>query len=373
MNKLREVLGLGQKSLADVLGIHQPKVYTDYGTEVQQPKASLVPGIGIVPQNMIIGNPMFQQTNKNLTGASKLATAGILADMALPGTSKIAGELAKGVSLFSKLPGAGIVSKAKNVISKSKKIKTPEKLEDIWNKAQLQEAKKYKSADEFVKAQSLYHGTPAKLEGNKLSFGKGDIKKGGQSGGLFLTDNSNSAKTFAFGGEIYQATPSIKNQVIDLTKKEGINKFKEFIGKSYKTMEGDMVTFDKYSFDNMFPNGKADFASISQFPELVEKIVKENKLKGIAFNEYAGGEIGKTYQILSGDIPVYTKSQLIDIWNKAHDGFTTIGQTLKMAGILGAGAIAYPKLRDVLGLGKKNLADVLGVEPVSDTIHQQPE
>lgn len=188
-------------------------------------------------------------------------------------------------------------------------------LEDV---SLAEEAKKYKSADEFVKAQSLYHGTPAKLEGNKLSFGKGDIKKGGQSGGLFLTDNPNSAKTFAFGGDVYQATPEIKNQVIDLTKKEGVDKFKSFIGKSYKTMEGDIVTFDKYSFDSMFPNGKADFATVSQFPELVEKIVKDNKLKGIAFNEFAGGEVGKTYQILSGDIPVYTKSQLTDIWNKAH-------------------------------------------------------
>lgn len=44
----------------------------------------------------------------------------------------------------------------------------------------LQEAKKYKSAEEFVKAQSLYHGTPAEIEGGKLSFGKGGIKKGGQ-------------------------------------------------------------------------------------------------------------------------------------------------------------------------------------------------
>jgi hypothetical protein len=226
-----------------------------------------------------------------------------------------AGTLTKrlGQKLLPKKPKP--LPKPKGEILKSTPKTTP--LKSIDDNL-VQEAKKYKSADEFIKAQSLYHGTPAKLEGNKLSFGKGDIKKGGQSGGLFLTDNSNSAKTFAFGGEIYQATPSIKNQVIDLTKKEGINKFKEFIGKSYKTMDGDMVTFDKYSFDNMFPNGKADFASISQFPELVEKIVKENKLKGIAFNEYAGGEIGKTYQILSGDIPVYTKSQLTDIWNKAQ-------------------------------------------------------
>ena len=80
--------------------------------------------------------------------------------------------------------------------------------------------KNFKTAEDYVKAHSLYHGTPAKLEGNKLSFGKGGIKKGGQSGGLFLTDNPNSAKTFSFGGEIYQATPEIKNQVIDLTKKK---------------------------------------------------------------------------------------------------------------------------------------------------------
>ena len=182
----------------------------------------------------------------------------------------------------------------------------------------IREAKKYKSADEFIKKQSLYHGTPAKLEGNKLSFGKGGIKKGGQSGGLFLTDNQNSAKTFAFGGDVYQATPEIKKQVIDLTKKEGIDKFRDFIGKSYKDFDGELIKFDKQSFDLMFPNGKADFATVAQFPELVELVVKNNKLRGIAFNEYAGGEIGKTYQILSGDIPVYTKSQLTEIWNKAN-------------------------------------------------------
>ncbi len=124
----------------DALTVKTPKVYGDWGEEIKQPKASLVPGLGIVPQKMVTGNPMFQQTNKNLTGASKLAIAGILADMALPETSKVAGELAQGVSLMSKLPGAGIVSKVKNVIGKS----NSNNLNDL--------AKKYKSAEEFVKA-----------------------------------------------------------------------------------------------------------------------------------------------------------------------------------------------------------------------------
>jgi len=189
--------------------------------------------------------------------------------------------------------------------------KATSKVDDL-----VTEAKKYKSADEFIEAQTLYHGTSSELKGGKLQVGAGNVKKGGQSGGLFLSDNPKVSKVF--GENIYQADVNIKNQVIDLTNKDGINKFKNYIGKSYKDYSGETLKFAKQDFDMMFPSGKADFASISQYPELVEKVVKDNKLKGIAFNEYAGGNIGKTYQILEDELPVYTKSQLTDIWNKAN-------------------------------------------------------
>jgi hypothetical protein len=148
----------------------------------------------------------------------------------------------------------------------------------------------------------LYHGTPNKIKGGALAFGKGGVKKGGHSGGLFLTDNPNIAKIF--GKNVYKASPNIKESVIDLTKEKNIGLFKNQIGKTYTTFEGEKAIFTEYDFGLMFPKGKADFATVSQYPELVEKVVNSLGKRGIAFAEYAGGKIGKTYQILKGKIPV---------------------------------------------------------------------
>ena len=184
------------------------------------------------------------------------------------------------------------------------------------NETSIQKSKASgQSFDEWVKGQNLYHGTSAEIKSGKLQIGAGEgFKKGGQSGGLFLSDKPEVSQVF--GKNIYQASSEIKKQVIDLTKPEGINKFRGHVGKTYKTYDGETVKFSQQDFDAMFPSGKTDFASISQYPELVEKIVKDNKLRGIAFDEYAGGTIGKTYQILEGDIPVKTRSQLKAEWDK---------------------------------------------------------
>jgi len=150
--------------------------------------------------------------------------------------------------------------------------------------------------------ESLYHGTSVDIKGGKLEFGAGDIKKGGQAGGLFLTDDPDIAKVF--GEKVYKASHEIRSEVVDLTKDSGVDLFRKQIGKTYKTFEGEITKFTKRDFDLMFPKGKADFASVSQYPELVEKVVKSVGKRGIAFNEFAGGKIGKTYQILEGEIPI---------------------------------------------------------------------
>lgn len=170
---------------------------------------------------------------------------------------------------------------------------------EVTEQAVGEKIKPEKQIDDF-----LYHGTSADIEGGKLSFGVGEIRKGGQSGGLFLSDNPQSAQTF--GRKVYKASPEIKKEIIDLTKSDGVKHFEKYIGKTYKTWDGEMVTFTKQDFDSMFPNGKADFASVSQYPEVVEKVVKDLGLRGIAFNEYAGGVTGKTYQIIEGDVPIIT-------------------------------------------------------------------
>lgn len=148
----------------------------------------------------------------------------------------------------------------------------------------------------------LYHGTSADIVGNKLSFGVGNLKKGGQSGGHFLTDSEDFAKVF--GNKIYEADAAIKNNVLDLSDQKTIDLFRERISTEYKTLDGEIVKYTKEDFDTMFPNGKADFASISHAPEIVEEVTKQNGKIGVAFEEYAGGKTAKTYQVFLDNIDV---------------------------------------------------------------------
>lgn len=189
-----------------------------------------------------------------------------------------------------------------------KGIKTPES-------PLIQEARKYKSAEEFVKSQSLYHGTPNELEGGALKFGAGkQLKKGGYMGGHFLTDTQEIADNFSFGGKVYQASGEIKNKVLDVNKSKKL--FQDFVGKKYKTSDGELVEFTKQEFDYMFPEGKADWSTLNT--DLAEQIAKKQGKIGVAIPEYAGGKQGMTYQIFEDNIPVKTKEELTDIWNKSQ-------------------------------------------------------
>jgi len=201
----------------------------------------------------------------------------------------------------------GVIAKAKFVIDdigvdkfkKSiEKYKLPLKKQPRFAKIKKQPTQKI---TEPTQTKTLYHGTPQEIKGKELTYG---MKKGKDSGGIFLTDNKDVANVFAFNGKVYEIGAEIKKQVVDLTEKIGIDLFKNEIGKEYTTFDGEKIKFSKEDFDLMFPQGKADFASVSQYPELVQKVVDQSKMRGIAFNEYAGGKIGKTYQILNGNIPI---------------------------------------------------------------------
>lgn len=176
-----------------------------------------------------------------------------------------------------------------------------------------EQAKQYDSFDDFVKAQDLYHGTPNKIEGGVLKFGAGDqLKKGGYMGGHFLTDTPEIAEGFSFGGDVYQASGDLKNKVLDVNKNKEL--FEDFIGKEYVS-DGEKVKFTRQAFDYMFPDGKADWSTIDT--DLAEQMAKKLGKIGIAIPEYAAGKQGMTYQIFEDNIPVYTKDQLKNIYNKA--------------------------------------------------------
>ncbi len=151
-------------------------------------------------------------------------------------------------------------------------------------------------------ARDLFHGTSQEIIGGRLAFGEGDIRRGGQAGGLFLTESEEIARVF--GRDVFRASGEIREQTIDLTQKENIDLFEKQIGKTYQSLDGEKITFTEQDFNLMFPDKRADFATISQYPEVVEKVVKEQGKRGIAFMETAGGQTAKTYQIIEGEIPV---------------------------------------------------------------------
>jgi hypothetical protein len=178
----------------------------------------------------------------------------------------------------------------------------------------IEQAKKYKSADDFINSYDLYHGTPNKIKGGALTFGAGDqLKKGGYMGGHFLTNEPDIAKGFSFGGEVYQASGDLKNQVLDVNANKKI--FEDFIGKNYVS-DGEKIPFTKQDFDYMFPGGKADWSTINT--DLVQQLAEKQGKIGVAIPEYANNKQGTTYQLFKDKIPVYTKSQLVDIYNQAH-------------------------------------------------------
>lgn len=179
------------------------------------------------------------------------------------------------------------------------KIKKPETLKGIWNKANknnaddalIQEARKYKSAEEFVKEQGtqIYHGT------DKV-FKEFDIKKT-PDGSIWFTDNKNSIIKGDSGA-------SGSTRIID-----------RFINENELKL-ADWNAYDKYSLDQLQNMG----------------------YDGIKFSDTGDGRID--YQIFYPE-KLKTKSQLEEIWNKANK---------KSKGKAQLGAVAK------IGLGTMGLA-----------------
>ena len=179
-------------------------------------------------------------------------------------------------------------------------------LTDIWNKAQAKpaapveasltkEAKKYKSAEEFVKAQGtpVYHGTnyanARQIQQNGLNPENATSIKGDKKF-IFLTRDEQYAKSYA-------------------TQKGGDNSFV----LSVKKPSDASIEKSTYKKGMKFP----DLVSQKTIPP--EDIIikgKDGKWYPIKeFNFFAGEVdtyIGKT------PVEIKTKSQLTDIWNNVH-------------------------------------------------------
>lgn len=216
----------------------------------------------------------------------------------------------------------------------------------------MKEARKYKSADEFVKAQGdvWYHGgdnfSPEKLEKGK---------------NLFLADDYLSAKTYTFGKPVELYIPK-KLKILDLTTEKSRQKYpalkeitKDFLGRDrlakYKNMLsdlekktgryartneqidrifsdsgwGEVIGFDKKSEykDALFFVNQPEDPTGKTLYDNWDKIIKQAKKDGYDAIKANDTALDRTRTMTSLNVfdqsLLKTKSQLEEIWKKANE------------------------------------------------------
>jgi hypothetical protein len=185
-----------------------------------------------------------------------------------------------------------------------------------------QEATKYKSAEEFVKAQgdTLYHGTSAK-------FSPENIKKG-----TYLTPDkeyasvyqSPSASSLTASSEQMANRLSGEKRVIEYVMPKNAKIFDATNPKDLKLLDGYWKTESMSGKFIPTETGQLDWTEIENVTDYLKK--KGYKFDGIKVGEGGGttpeGNILKrtdSIKILNPKI-LKTKSQLIDIYNQAVKG-----------------------------------------------------
>lgn len=200
--------------------------------------------------------------------------------------------------------------KAKGEILKTTP-KTP-----LVNKAEqslIKEARKYKSADEFIKAQDIkpnivYHGT--NKEFSKFNSSANKVTGRLLGDGTYFTKNISGAEAYAKGnkGNIILRADISDKKIFDFTK----DAYKiDDSGKIQFTIPKDILNIaKKYGINSSEELIKLS-DSFSGNKNLVNKIIKESGYDGIS--------TGSNILIFNAsDIKPITYSQLQDIWNKAH-------------------------------------------------------
>lgn len=190
----------------------------------------------------------------------------------------------------------------------------------------IEEAKKYKSADEFVKAQpKLFHGGTADIK--DVNLGKSNFQKT-----FYMSDNADYAKSYggnksvlnemtlspqAKMADLRNPTPSLVKEVEAIISSKPTGKM-----VSIKRPDGSILEIPEVKGGMQNPvhdtrdiikgikEGKAYFAEL---PE-VKQSLKKLDYDGMITQE---SKYGANYGVWNKDV-LKTKSQLTDIWNKSN-------------------------------------------------------
>lgn len=195
--------------------------------------------------------------------------------------------------------------------------KTPKGLEPL-----AEEARKYKSAEEFVKAKTdLFHGS---IGGDFKSFDPSKFSTGTGSDyfgkGAYLTDNLEAAKDYAYK-DYSKVIPFSKGNANIFDAEKGLT-LKELSGVLDKLPTG--TTIDKTGWLDIAKMERPTLHSLKkaltrpQVEELVSAI-KEAGYDGISFNARPDG-IGGRYVTVFNPEKLMNESQLTDFYNQATKG-----------------------------------------------------
>jgi hypothetical protein len=204
--------------------------------------------------------------------------------------------------------------------------------------ALTQEARKYKSAEEFVKGQSdvVYHGTMEDFEKFELNpreigihFG---TKKASEDRLKLNATDSYSAK-LPEGSIIKEVVLDIKNPLkvndkfaegnIDLFVKDILNNEKLPFNDEYKLLEKQLDEFNQYERQAFGSEG------YSKKRKELEKLLKDNAINFIKNSGFDGliynnrsEDRGSISRVVFSPDQIKTKQQLTEIWNKAQESKT---------------------------------------------------
>jgi len=235
---------------------------------------------GLQMSGKVVGNDIIISTSKQ---------ASLIAPTTIPTTAKVvsAGKVALPKAQIKPQEARGDVLPAKTTkVSPEAKPSVVEPLE--------QEAKKYKTADEFIKAQGtpVYHGTNEIFD--KFDFSKSRFK--GEQGenlwgfGVYTSPNIGTAKNY---GKNVLEIPFTAKKPLELSKFKSTKELADYLDMSE----------DALMMRNGTPTAKGQQA-----------VQLSSKAKELGHDSIiAGQEI-----VILDPSQVKTKSQLTEIWNKAN-------------------------------------------------------
>jgi len=201
-----------------------------------------------------------------------------------------------------------------------------------------EETKKYKNPKDFAKDyEVLYHGGSEDIIGDKLSNGgrvsgpvtQENLGKGSDYGGVFFTPERNFAETFknhAPGGKGKVHTFLVKKKgLFDESNPQHARTLKNFIGKNYTNIDGDIEQFSQQMYDFIFPlmnDGKRHMDWATMDPNILAamgfegaKVIENYNAYGEGKHLYStvlfsGGEKSPHWKIEEGQTPEQIYQQM---------------------------------------------------------------